>query len=310
MRQRRRKYRSSSSEGKLKLRVALIWTGAAVGALFLALLIGNILGKAADGMPDGTSGGATELYKYKTDDLPPIDAHYLGLSGQTDETFVSSAEALSAGTKAVSLCLKSGAYPDYRSEVCYALTGNYGGSADLKTALSHLKGKGLYVSCFFGSSVAGAVGDYASDAATEYEAALILEAFDAGADEVILTGLPTDREGMARVSQVCRRVRESVKEAKLGAAVSYGSLSVCENVGYVIDTYLSFADVFCLDASVGGEESAVSSLEYYFKNYPIRLLISDSGSDDRAAKVTRLNELGIKNIQSVGRSPSGGGNVG
>lgn len=310
MRQRRRKYRSASPEGRLRLRVALIWTGAAVGGLFLALLIGNILGKIADGMPDGTAGGDTGLYKYKTGDIPPLDAHFLELSGQNDETFGSSAEALPDGVKAVSLCLKSGAYPSYRSEVCYALTGSYGGSADLKNAISRLKGKGLYVSCFFGSSVAAAVGDYALGVATEYEAALILEAFSAGADEVILTGLPTDREGMARVSQVCRRVRESVKEARLGTAVSFGSLSACENIGYVIDTYLSFADVFCLDASVGSEEGAVSSLEYYFKSYPIRLLISDSGNDDRAAKVTRLNELGIKNIQSVGRSSSGGGNVG
>ena len=50
MRQRRRKYRSQSPEEKLRLRVALIWTGAAVGALFLALLIGNILGRVADGI--------------------------------------------------------------------------------------------------------------------------------------------------------------------------------------------------------------------------------------------------------------------
>lgn len=309
MRQRRRKYRSQSPEGRLRLRVALIWTGAAVGALFLALIIGNILGKAADNMPGSGSNASTELYKYKAGETAPVDAYYLEISGQSDETFASSVDLLPSGVKAVSLCLKSGAYPNYRSEVCYALTGGYGGALDLKKAVSALKNKGLFVSCFFGSSVAGAAEDYALSAATEYEAALILEAFSAGADEVILTGLPVDREGMARVSQVCRRVRETVKEAKLGAAVSYGSLSVCENIGYVIDTYLSFADVFCLDASIGGGSDAVSSLEYYFKNYPIRLLISDSGSDDRAAKALQLRELGITNIQSVRRA-SGGGNIG
>lgn len=309
MRQRRRKYRSQSPEGWLRLRVALIWTGAAVGALLLALIIGNILGNSADAMPGGGAGGATELYKYKAGDSAPVDAYYLGLSGQNDETFAASVELLPAGVKAVSLCLKSGAYPNYRSEVCFALTGSYGGELDLKNAVSALKRKGLFVSCFFDSTVAGAAEGYALSAATEYEAALILEVLSAGADEVVLTGLSAEREGMARVSQVCRRVRETVKEAKLGAAVSYGSLSTCENVGYVIDTYLSFADVFCLDVSVGGEENAVSSLEYYFKNYPIRLLISDSGSDDRAAKALKLRELGIQNIQSVRRS-SGGGNVG
>ena len=77
MRQRRRKYRSQSPEGKLRLRVALIWTGAAVGALFLALLIGNILGRVADGMPEGSSGSATPLYKYESGDVPPYDVRRL-----------------------------------------------------------------------------------------------------------------------------------------------------------------------------------------------------------------------------------------
>ena len=310
MRQRRRKYRSQSPEEKLRLRVALIWTGAAVGALFLALLIGNILGRVADGMPEGSSGSATPLYKYESGDVPPIDAVYMRLSGQSDDTFFAESDLLPVGTKAVSLCLKSGAYPDYRSEVCFALTGRYGGSVNLKSAVDTLKKRGLYVSCFLVSSVSGDKEGYILDAVIEYEADIIREAFSSGADEVILVGAPIDREGMARVSEVCKKVRESVKEARIGAAVSCGSLSTCENIGYVIDTYMSFADVFCLDASGGGEESFVSELEYYFKNFPIRLLISDGGNDDREARVSRLRSLGITNIQSVGRSSSVGGNVG
>lgn len=301
MKRKRRRYGSSRPSTRPWLLPLLIWSGSAVAAAVIALIIGNTLGRVADGIGNGGIPADPQIYTYTISDVAPIDAYPLQVKGQSNETFSRLIEGLAPEADSVSLYLSEKGIPLYRSEVYCAISGAYGGGLELDEALTALHGRGLYVSCCLTLQTLDSGNTYGNDAIVAYAAALICEVLDAGADEVVLLDMPTDRKSMATVSEICAGVRSSTEGARLGCAVEYGALGVAENPGYILETYSSFADVFCLDIGAVDPATAVESFAYYFRSYPVRVLFTDTGNGERAAKASALSAIGVVNIQSVKR---------
>lgn len=301
MKRKRRRYGPSNSPPRPWLLPLLIWSGAAVAAVMIALIVGNTLGKVADGIGNGGIPADPQIYTYTTSDVAPIDAYPIQVKGQSNETFSRLIEGLAPGVDSVSLYLSESGVPLYCSEVYCAISGTYGGQLALDEAFSTLHGKGLYVSCCLTLREFYTDDTYGNDVLRAYAAALICEVLDAGADEVVLIDMPTDRKSMAMISEICATVRGSIEDARLGCAVAYGEFCAAENPGYVIETYSSFADIFCLDIGTVDPATAVESTAYYFRSYPVRVLFTDAGNGERAVKVSALSAVGISNVQSVKR---------
>ncbi len=291
-----------SQGGKRVLITVLVWVGVTVAAVILALLIGNVLGDAADGIPG--SEDAPPLYEYNGQGAPTVDAVLFELG-------VDSPASLRSGSD-VSIVLRGeNLYMQYSSSVAAAVSGVAGGAADLRLTVDELDKKDIYVSGCFYSAISKANGSEAIHAVTDYEAALMIEAINAGVDEILVLGMPTDSGGIAYASALFSKVRESAPDIKLGAAVDYSGFK-SGDAAYLIDSYLKFADFCAIDTrgalSFGtNAETVVSENLFYFERYPLRLLISDMGDADRMAQVRSLNSLGIYNIQSAPLSSSAAG---
>lgn len=294
-----------SADSKRTVFTVLIWVGAALFAVILALVIGNALGDEAERLNGYGDGAAPEIYEYDGENVAPVNAPMLELRGATNDSFAAAVDALTGKTEAVSLVLRESGAPNYRSEIAKAVTGTAGGSAELEECVSRLVAKGIYVSGCFYVAFDSAASKSARDAAVEYEAALICEAARAGVDEILLMGIPTDSEGIATLSELCKRVREKEPELILGAAVSYTGFKD-GNAAALLESLTRFAD-FCAIDTVGALASGTNaaafaqSVLYYFERYPLRLLIEDLGAADREAQTKALAALGIYNVQSVSK---------
>ena len=142
----------------------------------------------------------------------------------------------------------------------------------------------------------------AKNAAIDYEAALIAEAFDAGVDDIVVLGLPTDSEGAAYASRLFQRVREKFENARLGAAFNIGELNSGSGSA-VLEIYSKFADFCAIDARGA---SVTEDMLYYFERYPLRVLIDGSSVSERGAQKAALAKLGIYSIQSIDKQEIAG----
>ena len=289
-----------SANSKKGFYVALVWVGSALFAVLLALFIGNLLGDAAEKAPQ--SGGVPPLYEYSGNAVEAADAIYFELNGHTDSSVSNAASAVKNGAD-ISCILRNARGTTYRSAVSYAVDKSEGGLFDLAALMDIFKSKDIRVIGCFYSEFGSAKTDRARSAAIEYEASLIAEAFDAGVDEILVFGLPTDKEGIALSSELFKKAREKATGAIIGAAFGY-KLFESEDAAYAIDTYHKFADFCAVDTSGAlragtNAASVVSPVLYYFERYPLRVLLEDMGESDRNAQKEALGNLGIYDIQSV-----------
>ncbi len=304
-RRRVRKHKSKiSAESGKALAVVFIWIGAALFAVLLALFVGNLLGDIADSID--LSDGAPPIYEYGGEAVGDISAALFEIRGHSDDSLAAAVANLAEGCD-ISITLNdSSGTMNYRSQIALSVTGNIGGTCDLTAALSAFKARGIYVSGCFYSSFASAGSNAARLAAIEYEAALIAEAIDAGVDDVVIFGLPTDSDGIAYASSLFSKVREKAsRNAYLGAAVSYSRFDIGD-AAYAIEAYNKFTDFCAIDASgvssLGTTAAgAAEKILYYFERYPLRLIIADGGYADRELQIKALAGIGIYNIQSVGK---------
>ncbi|MBE6599874.1 MAG: hypothetical protein E7640_01535 [Ruminococcaceae bacterium] len=296
----RTKKRSQGGEKSGALTAVLIWAAVALAAAALALVIGNLLGDKADGIPSGEE--KPPLYEYDGTGAPEINALMIDIDGKSNKEIEAAISKLNDGSDA-SISLRGDDLKlKYDSEIALAVTGN-SGTADLTNAVKFMKDKGLYISACFYTAIASVESASAAEAMSDYESALMLEAISAGVDEIVILGMPTNDTGIAYASSLFKKVRDKAPEAKLGAAFDYTEFSE-GRAGYLIEGYLKFADFCALDAKAafahGTNAAAVASENlFYFENYPLRVLIADLGKSDRAAQVKALNQLGIYNIQSA-----------
>ena len=291
-----------SAHKKKVYSVVLIWSVTAIIALTVALIIGNALKKASDKIPEYTE-GSLEIYQYTGQDVPPVNAIMLDLSGETDSTIENTVKSLPSDTSAVSLYLRTASgVTAYRSDVALAVVGNAGGSIDLVNLVELLHSKDIYVSvCFFVNSPNTKSGA-GFDAAVQYESALISEVLSTGVDDIILTGLPSDSDGIAKASLLFSEIRKACADtAFIGASIKYTTM-ISDSGALALTGYLSFADFCAIDtdgtkaAGIHAQE-VVQTLSYHFSAYPLRLLVETYGESDRASTISALNSLGICNIQ-------------
>ena len=296
----RTKKRRQGGEKSGALTAVIIWGAVALGAVILALIIGNILGDAADGIPSGEE--KPPLYEYDGMGASEIDALMLDIGGKSNKEIEAEVSKLrdksdvSISLRGEDLKLK------YDSEIAFAVMGD-AGTADLVGVAKLLKNKGMYISACFYTAIASVESVGASEAMSDYESALMLEAISAGVDEIVILGMPTNDTGIAYASSLFKKVREKAPDVKLGAAFDYTEFSD-GRAGYLTESYLKFADFCAVDARAafahGTNAAAVASENiFYFEKYPLRVLIADLGKADRATQVKALNQLGIYNIQSA-----------
>ncbi len=301
-----KKHRTKKRKAQAKgdggvLTAVLVWVGVAISAALLALLIGNLLGDTADGLPSGVE--KPPLYQHEGTGAPTVDAVLLDIGSKNDADIASAVSKLQDRSD-VSIVLRGeDGRIRYSSEIAGAVTGTLSG-ASLKAATEALKDKGIYISGCFYSRISTANNENTADAIASYESALILEAAEAGVDDILVLGMPTDETGIAYASALFKKVRDKSPELKLGAAIDYKSFED-GRAAYLIETYSRIADFCSIDTRAAFSETTnaaaiVSKNLFYFEKYPIRVLISELGSADRMAQVKALNELGIYNIQSAG----------
>ena len=85
----RRKHRTNkSAENNRTVIVILVWTGVAVLAVVLALLIGNTLGKEASKYKSNAHSDSF-IYEYNATDVQPINALPLMIDGKTNASLES-----------------------------------------------------------------------------------------------------------------------------------------------------------------------------------------------------------------------------
>lgn len=298
-----------SSDSKKRLAVIFIWIGAALFGLLLALVIGNVLGNVADSHGGFGDDAAPPIYEFDTEDVPSISASCLQLEVKAQSDVFLQLGKIARG-EAVSVVLRDRGRLLYRSDIAQAVTGNSGGLVRLSEFVPTLKEKNCYISACFCVEFDSAGTDKAMTAAMEYETALIAEIFDAGFDEVILTGVPNTSEGAAQLSELCRMIRKRCPEAKIGAAVSSSDFSNGK-AALLLAEFEKFTDFSAIDTSgllASGENAAkfAEGVLYYFEKYPIRLLIEDLGARDLEIQLSALARLGIYNVQSIGSSKAAG----
>ena len=303
---RRRKYRSESSQSKKTILIfVLCILGSVLLALLTALIIGNALKEAA--MRLDTAKHENEIFSYDGIETSPVNASLLSLEGQTDESIAKKVEDLPSNSD-VSICIRNdNGTLLYRSNVAFGVNGSYSGNIDLERLVTLLHKKSIHVSaiCFVrapsNTDVTG------KEAAIEYESSLIAEAFAFGIDDIVLTGLPSDTEGIATASRLFAKAREKCeKKVIIGAALSYKTM-LSSSGAYAVENYCTFADVFAIDMSscrsAGFSHEAIATqLGIIFKTYPIRVLIDFYSESDRQTIISKLNSLGIYNIQAYKQS--------
>lgn len=291
-----------SQDKKHTVTVILIWSGAVLFAVFLALLLGNILGNAADRIPRGSS-LSDPVFKYEANHVPPIDnARILSVHGQTNDSFAAAVNALPSNVKSVSLYLRVGkSAPYYKSAVSQEVTGKAGGTLDLDMAVNALHARNIYVSCCVDIFSPSTEDESARDAAIQYEAALVAEIASAGVDDIILTKLPSGHDKIAAASKLFAEIRSKNENVVLGAGIGYEILQ-SDGGAAALEGYSSFASFCAVDTSgsrATGKTSGTiaKNLLYCFERYPLRILVEGVGENDFLAQVATLNELGIYNIQ-------------
>ncbi len=292
-----------NSDRKHLLYVIMLWIGVAILAVIIALAIGNSLGEATKRLPDADPSVPSSVYKYTGEDVAPIDAWLLSLSGQTHEGLETAISSLPSSVNAVSLYLRYGnGAPEYASAVYTAVTGKASGKISLKDIVDLLHEKGYYISGCFDIGAPKLADKVGCEALSDFETSLICEALESGIDELILIGLPSGQDNILVAASIFENVRIKHPGAVLGAGIDY-TLMLSDAGAEALFGYSEFADFCALDTS-GASASGSSAVEiakklaYVFETYPIRLLFEFSSNSDRQARVEALRQLGITNIQS------------
>jgi len=300
---RHRNHRDSTvSDQKRLVYTIIIWIIAALASVLIALFIGNSLKNEAEKLKNSEP---AFLYTYDGADVAPVEAHFIELAGQTDESLKSTIDALPNNVKAVSLYLREqNSSIAYNSEVYKALFSS-SGIIDLKSAIIQLHDKNIYVSACFDCNSFWTEDQNARNASIAFEASLIAEAAIAGVDDIVIMNLPVNDEGISYASKLFSEIRKIKSDACLGAAINYDNVK-SDGGAAALEDYSKFADFCAVDASAAQlngmtSENIADSLLYMFEVYPLRLLIGTSGQADFSSCVNTFNQLGIVNIQAYKR---------
>jgi len=300
--------KSMLSEQKRIVYVALIWVAVALVSVFLALLLGNILGKRAERIKRETESAFS--YTYTANSVAPIRAPFLDVKSKSNKDIESKVNALANKTESVSVCLTDeNGIPEYRSKVYESVAGACG-SFDINSAMAFIKDKNIYVSACFLFNSFYVEDETSRNAAIAVEAAIVAEAVSAGVNDVIICDLPVTDLGISYVAKLFSEIRKLSPSAVLGASIDYDN-AISASGAAAIKDYSAFADFCAIDLSDKQSEGitaedAARSLIYLFEVYPLRLLMSTSGLAEFNVQAETLKALGITNYQAYKYHESSG----
>ncbi len=304
--QRLNRYTGDVSKRRKRTSVGLWWIIplSAIFAFVLAILLGNCLGSKVDepseSTPPATEESAPSLPPSVSVEADSIDGIFVGLEGIYDNTYENVSKQIPEGTKAISLSMfYSNGAPLYYSEVAEECD-KQSGELTLKNIFRYQKENGIYVSVPFPSSALSAHESPAASIDAAYEAELIKELCEAGANDVIIKCKyeALDDDFVLRIAGYISVLKITVPNLRVGFMIS------AEDAGKTaeIDSICDYADFCAVDMSSAENGETVKSLtEPLLTNilrYKMRVLISGTELD---SKYAALDGLGIKNRQVVSK---------
>ncbi len=166
----------------------------------------------------------------------------------------------------------------------------------------------MYVTSF------GIEDEYRRDIVKAYELALIKEAAESGADDILLLGIDIEAADIAEIKEFVSRAAVAAGKAPLGVMLDEDTLRLAEKDDYTAAGIRSVCDYLALDLtymtledgeSAGDDgdgeplpsklEETVDRMQYYIKTYPVRVIFSREHSKLYKPAL----ELGIVDLQIV-----------
>ncbi|MBR3879779.1 MAG: hypothetical protein IKJ24_06655 [Clostridia bacterium] len=157
--------------------------------------------------------------------------------------------------------------------------------------------------------------EYQREIRKAYEIALIREAAESGADDILLLGLDVKGDNIAEIEAFVAKAAIAADKTPLGVAVSVDTVAQNDKEIYYAARLRSACDYLALDlthltltdGSSKGEdengnklpsllEETLAAHEYYIKSYPMRVLLA---SDQSKLYIPTL-ALGVTDMQIVG----------
>ncbi len=250
--------KKSRTGKKLKKHMRLLFVvGASLLALILTVIWGILWGEQATESAERRAAAREEaaaLAANTPEWLPaqprPIQAAYLGKITSLDAATANAVSLLENGSSAISLPLYIDGKPHYSSDVAQALGLQQLGETDV--TLSRLFAAILadegYIAATFSCHWQNETNTALRRTRRAYEAALVAEIAESGADEVLLLDLTLSEETITEVALFLREIRENCPDAIVGVAVNTAFMTD-ENHVERTRTLLTWADHIALDLS-------------------------------------------------------------
>ncbi len=180
----------------------------------------------------------------------PINASYLGRPATLDTAIADIALLRESGTSAISLPLYADGTPYYVSSIAQAMGRQASDATDvtLSRLFAAALADGGYVAATFTCSWQGEADAAMGHVMRAYEAALIAEIAESGANEVLLLGLSADQGTQDEAILFLREIRQACPDAVIGVAVPTSALLADTGVE-TARALLTYADHLALDLS-------------------------------------------------------------
>ena len=184
--------------------------------------------------------------------------------------------------------------------------------SSLCTAAHNAKGRVcayLYIGSF------GINDEYEREIRKAYELALIREAAESGADDILLLGIDANADNIAEIEGFIAKASIAAGKTPLGVSVSIDTLALNDSEVYLAARLRGACDYLALDLThltladgngrgydKNGEripsvlEEALAAHEYYIKSYPMRVLLAKEHSKLYIPTLA----LGVTDMQIVG----------
>ncbi len=303
--------RTGSQYKKSKLPVILSVIAFLLLSLVISVAVGLMLGKRAEesGEPEYRFDFKKTEYDSKGKLVRPCEAYYFPKGS-------SAPDYISQGIKDLSVCLL---HADRRADYQLKFSDEYGEVSDGAELFSELcasaHASGGRVCAYIYITSFDLKDSYERDIAKAYELALINEAANAGADDILLLGIDVTEKNISEAEEFVARAAIAAERVPLGVSVTQETLELTEkeiyhaarlrrNCDYLaLDlTHLKLHDGESMSNDQNGDplpsklEALLEKYEYYIKSYDMRMLFS---SENSKLYIPAL-ALGVTDLQIVG----------
>ena len=249
------------------------------GAILLALLIGNLLNLWLDDEKMAElKGNSTEAPTESSPELPDrtvrsIRAYPFSLGDKVDSLIPE--EGQSPEAVSVSINTPEGKML-YRSAVSQRLYPENDSQIDLKTQMAELTSSVSYVCGVFYPNLPVTDDMDLIYAVAAADAALLREFVSAGGAEILLMGVPLDTDTLPSLGDYLKQLQAFLGETPVGLSVPW-EVTSAEDGWELLTTVFPLADFLTVDlqnVSDDDMENALKAVDYYTKQYEMRLVIS------------------------------------